>query len=249
MDLGISGKRAIVSAGTAGLGFAAASALVAEGARVAICGRDVGRTRDAAERLGRGTVAFACDLAVRDAPERFVRDAIDDLGGCDILVANAGGPPPGTFKSTELDAYRDALELDCLSAIAMCRAAVPAMQAAGWGRVVAVTSIGAKQPIANLIASSVARAALTSFLKITAREVAGDGVTVNNVCPGFHATNRLTGLHDDAGLESLATTIPARRLGDPADFGRVVAFLCSETANYVTGTSIQIDGGAYAGLL
>jgi 3-oxoacyl-[acyl-carrier protein] reductase len=249
MDLGIAGKRAIVAAATSGLGLATARALAREGAHVAICGRDGQRTRDAAAEIGDNALAFACDLTVPGAPERFVRDARQNLGGCDILVANAGGPPPGSFASTELDAYRDAFELNCLASIAMCRVAIPYMRENRWGRVVAITSIGAKQPIGGLMASSVARAALTSFLKITAREVARDGITVNNMCPGLHTTARLTNLHADAGLEALAASVPAGRLGDPADFGRVAAFLCSEAANYVNGTSIQVDGAALEGLL
>jgi 3-oxoacyl-[acyl-carrier protein] reductase len=248
MDFGISGKRAIVAAGTAGLGYGAAAALLAEGARVAICGRDIDRTREAAARLGSDTVAFACDLTVPDAAARFVRDASDDLGGCDILVANAGGPPGGTFASTDLDAYRYAFELNCVASVAMCQAAIPGMQANKWGRVVAITSIGAKQPIGGLMASSVARAAMTSFLKVTAREVARDGVTVNNVCPGLHLTGRLQNLHAGDGIDALAASVPAGKLGDPADFGRVVAFLCSEAANYVNGVSLLVDGAAYEGL-
>src|SRR4051794_30110798 len=118
MDLGIAGKCAVVAAGTAGLGYAAAAALCAEGVQVAICGRDLERTRDAATRLGHDTVGFACDLTDASAAEAFVRGATRALGGCDILVANAGGPPPGTFASSDLDAYRYALELDCLSSIA-----------------------------------------------------------------------------------------------------------------------------------
>jgi 3-oxoacyl-[acyl-carrier protein] reductase len=249
MDLGIAGKRAVVAAGTAGLGYASAAALHAEGALVAICGRDLERAQAAAARLGSGVVALSCDLTDTRAAEAFVHDASAQLGGCDILVANAGGPPGGNFASTELDAYRYALELNCLASIAMCRAAIRPMQANGWGRVVAITSIGAKQPIGGLIASSVARAAMTSFLKVTAREVARDGVTVNNVCPGLHTTGRLTSLHAGDGLEALAAAVPAGRLGNPDDFGRVVAFLCSQAANYVNGASIQIDGAAYEGLL
>ncbi|HEY3834105.1 MAG TPA: SDR family oxidoreductase [Acidimicrobiia bacterium] len=249
MDLGIAGKRAIVAASTSGLGLATARALAREGARVAICGRDLQRTREAAGEIGDNTIAFACDLTVEGAPERFVRDARQDLGGCDILVANAGGPPPGTFATTDIDGYRAAFELNCLASVAMCQVAIPYMRENKWGRVVAITSIGAKQPIGGLMASSVARAALTSFLKITAREVAHDGITVNNVCPGLHTTARLTNLHADNGLDALAAAIPAGKLGDPADFGRVVAFLCSEAANYVNGVSLLVDGAAYEGLL
>lgn len=249
MDLGIDAKRAIVAAGSAGLGFATAKALVAEGVRVAICGRDRARLAAAAQALGPGTVTVEADLGDPSSATAFVAEATVALGGCDILVANAGGPPPGTFATTDLDAYQYAFDLDCRSAIAMCRAAIPGMIEQQWGRVVAVTSVGAMQPIPTLMASGVARAALTAFLKVTAREVAAHGVTVNNLCPGFHTTGRLTNLYDERGLDQLAQGVPARTLGDPDDFGATAAFLCSQQARYITGTSVQVDGGAYAGLL
>ncbi len=249
MDLGLIGKRAIVAAGSAGLGFATAEALVREGAQVAICGRDEAKLATARAALGDDVIAIVADLSEPEEAGRFVDEAHDALGGCDILIANAGGPPPGTFATTSLDAYQYAFDLDCRSAIAMCQRAIPHMIQQRWGRVVAITSLGAKQPIGGLAASSVARAAITSFLKITAREVAVHGVTVNNLCPGFHATDRLTGVYDEGTLESLAGSVPAGKLGDPYDFGRIAAFLCSESACYVTGASIQVDGGTFAGLL
>jgi 3-oxoacyl-[acyl-carrier protein] reductase len=173
-------------------------------------------------------VGIRADLADPARAAAFVEEAGERLGGpVDILVANAGGPPPGTFATTELDAYRAALELNCLSTIAMCRAAVPGMRERGWGRVVAITSLGARQPFGGLIASSTARAAVTAFLKVLALEVAGDGVTVNSVQPGTHLT---------------------ARLGDPGDFGEVVAFLCSQGAGFVTGVGLPVDGGANRGL-
>lgn len=247
MDLGIAGKRAVVAAGSKGLGFGAAAALAAEGCRVAICGRDAATVSAASARIG--AIPFVVDLADLDAAAGFVRDAAEVLGGIDILVANAGGPPPGTFATTDLDAYLAAFDLNCRSSIAMCREAIPRMQTQGWGRVVAITSVGVKQPIGHLIASSTARAALTAFLKITAREVAADGVTVNSVLPGFHATDRITGIYDAAGLEQLAASVPAGVIGDAADFGKVCAFVCSRPARFITGESILVDGGAYAGLV
>ncbi len=247
MDLGITGKRAVVAAGSKGLGFGAASALAAEGCRVAICGRDEAALSAASARIG--AVPFVADVSTPANAARFVRDAAEALGGVDILIANAGGPPPGTFASTDLAAYSFAFDLNCRSSIAMCQVAIPAMQSQQWGRVVAITSVGVKQPIATLIASSTARAALTAFLKVTAREVAGDGVTVNSVLPGFHATDRITGLYNDDGLEQLAASVPAHAIGDAADFGAVCAFLCSRPARYITGESILVDGGAYGGLV
>ncbi len=247
MDLGIAGRRAAVAAASAGLGLGAARALAAEGVRVAICGRDRERLAAAAAEVGEGAVGLAADVSEPDRAAGFVEQAAERLGGpVDILVANAGGPPPGTFATTDLDAYRAALELNCLSTVAMCRAAVPSMRERGWGRVVAITSLGARQPIGNLIASSTARAAVTGFLKVLATEVAGDGVTVNSLQPGTHHTARVAALA--GSLDEMASAIPAGRLGDPGDFGAVVAFLCSEQAGFVTGAGLHIDGGAFHGL-
>ncbi len=245
MDLGIEGKRAAVAAASAGLGLGSARALVAEGARVAICGRNDGTIRAAAEALGGGCIPIVADVGGEAGARGFVRDAKAALGGVDILVANAGGPPPGTFASTEMDAYRHALELNCLSTIAMCQEAVPAMCEAGWGRVVAITSIGVREPVPSLIASVAARTGLTGFLKVLAREVAPNGVTVNSAQPGLHWTKRLIDL--GASRETMAGAIPAGDVGDPDDFGRIVAFLCSETAKFVTGTGLLVDGGQSMG--
>ncbi len=243
MELGISGRRAAVAAASAGLGLASARALAADGVRVAICGRDRERVEAAVATLpGDGHAALVADVSEPAGAAGFVAAAADALGGPpDILVPNAGGPPPGTFASTPVDAYEPALHLNLLSVVAMCKAAVPAMQAAGWGRVVAITSISVKQPIGSLILSNTARAGATAFLKTLATEVASDGVTVNSVLPGLHATDRLLGLHGGQA--------PAGPVGDPADFGSVVAFLCSEQARFVTGVALQVDGGSYAGLL
>ncbi|MCC5951892.1 MAG: SDR family oxidoreductase [Acidimicrobiia bacterium] len=251
MDLGIGGKRAAVAAGSAGLGLGAAQALAADGVHVAICGRSTDRLEAAAEaiRAGGGRVeTVVADVGTAEGAADFVDRATDVLGGPpDILVANAGGPPPGTFASTTMEDYRTAVELSFLSTVAMCQRAVPPMQAAGWGRVVAITSVGARQPIGRLMASTAARAGLTGFLKVLATEVAPDGVTVNSVQPGVHGTDRLRSMAPDA-LASLRADVPSGRLGDPGDFGAVVAFLCSQQAGFVTGTALPVDGGATRGL-
>jgi 3-oxoacyl-[acyl-carrier protein] reductase len=216
---------------------------------VAICGRDEAKVADAAARIGSGAVPLVADVSTAAGAVAFAREAGAALGGVDILVTNAGGPPAGTFGSVDVDQYVAAFELNCLSAIAMCKEVVPAMQAQGWGRVLAITSVAVRQPIATLILSNTARAGLTGFLKTLAREVAADGVTVNSLLPGYHATARLTQLYGSDGLAGLATGVPAGRLGEPGDFGRVAAFLCSEPARFVTGTATPVDGGTYAGLL
>lgn len=254
MDLGIGGRRAAVAAGTAGLGLGTARALVAEGVHVAVCGRDPDRLAGAVGDLraaatgGAGVVGFAADLADPSAAATFARDAAEALGGpLDIVVPNAGGPPPGTFADTDLGAYRAAFETNCLATVELCRATVPVMCDRGWGRVVAITSIGARQPIDHLMASSVARAGVTSFLKLLSAEVAGRGVTVNNLQPGMHATARVLEMSEESTAASRAA-IPAGRAGDPDDFGAVAAFLCSQQASFVTGVGLHVDGGAYRGL-
>jgi 3-oxoacyl-[acyl-carrier protein] reductase len=250
MDLGISGRTAAVAAASAGLGLASAQALAADGVRVVICGRDQARIDAAVASLpGSGHVGLVADVGTPAGATGFVAAATEALGaGPDILVTNAGGPPPGNFSSTPLEAYQQALELNLLSVVAMCSAAVPAMRERKWGRVVAITSIAVKQPVAALILSNTARAGATGFLKTLATEVAADGVTVNSALPGLHATDRLVQLHG-GDVSAAAKSVPTRTVGDPADFGAVVAFLCSDQAKFLTGVALQVDGGAYPGLL
>ena len=243
MDLGIERRRAAVAAGSSGLGLGAAKALAAEGARVAICGRDRARLDRALEEIGRRrALRMVCDVGSAEGGAEFVEAAVDALGGpLDVLVPNAGGPPPGTFASTPVEAYPDALDLNLLSIVGMCKAAVPGMQERGWGRVVAITSMSVRQPIPNLILSNTARAGATAFLKTLALEVAGDGVTINSVQPGMHDTPRLGALFTDEQKSQM-------RMGDADDFGSIVTFLCSEQAKYVTGLQLHVDGGSFAGL-
>jgi 3-oxoacyl-[acyl-carrier protein] reductase len=241
MDLGITGKRAAVAAASSGLGLGAAKALAAEGVQVAICGRDQGRIEAAAAEVGHGCVPLVCDVGNAEGAARFVAMATEALGGVDILVTNAGGPPPGDFAATDVDAYPAALDLNLMSVVAMCKAAVPPMQRAGWGRVVAITSLAVRQPMPNLILSNTARAGATGFLKTLAREVAADGVTVNSVQPGLHWTKRVQALYPDGPGD--------QRMGDADDFGAVVAFLCSQQASFITGVQLHVDGGAYQALL
>ena len=241
MDLGITGRRAAVAAASGGLGLAAAKVLAAEGAAVAICGRDEARVDAAARSVAHGCVGLTCDVAGAHGGTAFVNAATDALGGIDILITNAGGPPPGNFASTDVDAYPGAIALNLMSVVAMCKAAVPAMRERRWGRVVAITSLAVRQPMPDLILSNTARAGATGFLKTLAREIAGDGVTVNSLQPGLHRTARVKALYGDD-----ADDMP---MGDADDFGAIVAFLCSEQANYLTGAQIHVDGGAYQALL
>lgn len=246
MDLGISGRTALVTGASAGLGLACAQALAAEGVRVAVASRSTEKLAAAVATLDGDPVMLTVDLSDPASVDALVGDAMEALGHVDILIANGGGPPPGNFASTDVDAYPAALQLNLLSMVALTKAFVPPMQERGWGRVVAVTSAAVRQPMDYLILSNTARSGLTAFLKTTATEVAGNGVTVNTVQPGVHATDRLTQLYDD--LDEVARSVPTQRLGDPGDFGRIVAFLCSESARSITGASVPVDGGAIKGL-
>ena len=247
MDFGLAGRRALVTGASSGLGLSSAAALAAEGVRVVMVARDADRLGRAAASVEGDVYVLPGDVSDISGVGELVATAAQMLGGLDILVANAGGPPAGTFASTELDAYLPALELNLLSTVAMCTAAVPLMRDGGWGRIVAVTSISVREPIGNLILSNTARAGLTGFLKTLSREVAGDGITVNSLQPGLHRTPRLVDLHGDA-VDDLGAMIPAGVVGDPDDFGAIAAFLCSDAARFVTGAAIPVDGGAAHGL-
>lgn len=251
MDLGISGRRALVAASSQGLGRETARALLEAGCDVVLSGRDAGRLDEAVTDIGGGTPIVA-DLSSADAGVALVDQATEALGGLDILVTNNGGPPPGTFESTDIEAYQGALDMNLLSMLAMVKTAVPPMREQGWGRVLAITSVSVRQPIPTLILSNTARAGLTAFLKTTALEVAADGVTVNTIQPGLHATARVTDLYRDQTTgemsREVAMSVPAHVIGDAGDFGRIAAFMCSEHAKFMTGVSVPVDGGAHAGL-
>ena len=245
MDLGLAGKRAVVAGASSGLGLGCAQALAAEGARVVIGSRSAGRIAAAADTI-EGAIGLVADVGSTEGAVDFVQRGIEALGGIDILIANAGGPPAGNFASTDLDAYARAVDLNLLSTVAMVHTAVPAMQEQGWGRIVAITSLSVRQPMANLILSNTARAGVTGFLKTVATEVGRDGITVNSLQPGLHATERLIGLGTD--LEAAAAGNPSRSIGTAEDFGKIAAFLCSDAAKFITGTALAVDGGANGGL-
>lgn len=247
MDLGITGRRALVAASSAGLGLGTARALGAAGCQVVVSGRDPDRLAAAVDAVP-GAVGIQADVSTVEGATALVAAATEALGGIDILVTNAGGPPPGTFASTDVDQYPAALELNLLSVVAMCKAAVPAMQEQGWGRVLAITSVSVRQPIADIMLSNTARAGVTGFLKTLALEVAIDGVTVNSIQPGLHLTDRITSVWGDEAAEALGATVPTGTVGDADDFGEVAAFLCSEQAKFVVGVALPVDGGSHKGL-
>lgn len=263
MDLGLKGRPALVAAASRGLGKACATSLAAEGASVAICARDRGALEEArdeiAEATGSTVVAIPADVSIEEDAVRFVREGTEALGGCEILVTNAGGPPTGRFEELDDDAFREALDGLFFSTLRMARAAIPSMRRAGYGRVVVISSIAVKQPIPNLILSNAVRAGVAGWAKTLADEVAADGITVNAVMPGRVDTDRVRWLLERSAeaagrtveeeRRAQAAMIPVGRFGEPAEVGDLVAFLASERAAYLTGCSILADGGLYRGLL
>jgi 3-oxoacyl-[acyl-carrier protein] reductase len=236
MDLRIAGKAALVTAASKGLGLGTAAALAAEGCRVAINGRDPERLATAAATMPDALV-LPGDVTDPETPAQLVAATIERFGAIDILVANAAGPPKARALELSDDALRAALDANLLTSIRLVRAAMPSMRAAGWGRIVLITSIAVKQPIPDLAASNTARAGLWAWAKTAAADLIGDGITLNLLCPGLHATDRVRELGHSGAL------------GDPGDFGRVAAFLCSAHAGFVSGVALQVDGAATLGLL
>lgn len=245
MDLGLDGSRALVTAASKGLGRACAAALAAEGARVFIVSRDQALLSRVQGEIG-AVGHLAANLADPAAPAQVVAAAVGLLGGLDILVCNAGGPPPGTFESVPAESWEVAYNLTLMSAVRLTRCALPHLKESGRGRIVNLTSMSVRQPMANLLLSNAFRTALTATAKTLSAEVAAHGVTVNNLAPGVILTDRARQIYSD--LEATAREVPLGRLGTPEEFGAACAFLCSAQAGYITGQTLGIDGGAVRGL-
>ncbi|HET9016114.1 MAG TPA: SDR family oxidoreductase [Thermomicrobiaceae bacterium] len=256
MDLGLRGKVALVPASSSGLGRAVALVLAEEGARLAICSRDAGAIEAvAAEARQRGAevLATAADVSRADDIDRLVASTVERFGGIDVLVTNAGGPPAGTFDRFSDDDWQAAFELTLMSVVRLIRASLPSMQARGGGAIVCMTSSSIKQPIPNLLLSNVMRAGVAGLAKTLADEVADDHIRVNTIVPGRIATPRVEHLDRvNAEREGVAvavveqreaTRIPLRRYGGPEEFADAVAFLVSDRASYITGATLQVDGG------
>ena len=261
MDLGIKGRVAFVAASSKGLGRSVAEALAADGVRLALCARDAETLAETASRIrdrwGVDVLEGALDVTDFEAVTAFLNKTREEFGSIDICVTNAGGPPAGTFEDFSLDDWRQAFELSFMSTLHMIREVLPDMRNQRWGRIVTITSISVKQSIDGLILSNAIRAWVVGLLKSLVREYGSDNVLFNNVCPGATATDRLLnvaatraeqqGITRDEVIDRMGASIPLGRVGQPKEFGPLVAFLCSERAAYISGTSTAIDGGEVRG--
>lgn len=253
---------ALVCAASRGLGRASAEALARDGFRVAICARGgtaLAETSDAIKQAGGDVLPIQADLSVAEDVERVIATTVDAFGGVDVLVTNTGGPPSGPFMALDEAAWKGAIDSLLLSVVRLCRGAIPHMQARGGGRIIHVTSISVKQPIEGLVLSNALRSAVTSLAKTLSVELAPHNILVNCVAPGYTRTDRIVELSEQAAVREGTTAgaierrtvarIPLGRMGEPKEFGAVVAFLASPAASYVTGVTIPVDGGWTRGLL
>jgi 3-oxoacyl-[acyl-carrier protein] reductase len=257
MDLGIKGKVAFVAAASRGLGRAVAEELAAEGASLVLCARNAETLGLVGEQIAKisGVPVFyvAADVSNAEDVARAVQAGVEEFGQVDILVTNAGGPPAGRFEDLSREMWESATRLTLNSVLELTRAVLPGMKERGWGRILNITSIAVKQPVDNLMLSNSLRAAVTGFARTLANEVAMHGITVNNILPGYTRTERVEELARAAaereGISQAETNakweaeIPMKRLGEPREFAALAAFLVSERASYITGTSIAVDGG------
>lgn len=262
MDLGLKGKVAFVAASSRGLGAAIAEGLAAEGAHIACCARSAeihDKAADLGKRFGVQAIGIEADVSRPEDVSRAVGAALERFGQVDILVTNAGGPPPGPFENHAPDAWDKAIALNLSSVVNLVRAVLPGMKARHWGRILNVTSIAVKQPVDNLILSNSVRAAVTGFARTLANEVAPFNITVNNLMPGYTRTERLDqlaaanavakGVPKEAAFATWEQQIPMGRVGEPQEFAALATFLASERASYITAQSIAVDGGWIRSLL
>ena len=263
MQLGLGGKIALVAAASRGLGRAVAEELAREGAHVVLCARGAEALHATADAIraetGVRVTEVVADLSDAAGVARVTERALAEYGRVDILVTNSGGPPAGPFEAHSAQVWATAVRQNLGSVVELTRAVLPGMKERRWGRIINVTSIAVKQPVDNLILSNSVRAAVTGFARTLANEVAPFGITVNNVMPGYTRTQRveelaqknaaLHGTTAEAERSAWEGQIPMRRLGEPAEFAAMVAFLASERASYTTGASIPVDGGWIRGLL
>jgi 3-oxoacyl-[acyl-carrier protein] reductase len=263
MDLGLEGKVAIVAASSRGLGKACAAELAQQGATVVICARDPAQLQATADEIhaatGAEVLALQVDLTERDQIAHLADETLRRFGRIDVLVTNNGGPPAGYFDDFDDESWRAAHDLTLLSAVRLIRAVLPAMRVEGSGRIVNITSVSVKQPLDNLLLSNVYRAGVVALAKTLSAQVAEDGITINNVAPGYTRTDRVMELAEERAeregrsvddvLSGITQEYPMGRMGKPEELAALVAFLASEQASYITGTTIQVDGGYVRSLL
>jgi 3-oxoacyl-[acyl-carrier protein] reductase len=252
VDLGLKGRRALVTAASKGLGRACANALAAEGALVVISSRDGALLEKVAKDIG-AHGWHPADMSVAGGPESAVEAAATALGGLDILVVNAGGPPAANFQGTSLENWDVAHQLTLMSAVRLIKSALPHLKQSDQGRIVIVTSISVRQPLSQLVLSNSVRAAVTGMAKTLSGEIGPDGITVNCLAPGAVLTDRIrnlapAGVDIEKYIQTSAEAVPLRRMGDPAEFGATCAFLCSKQAGFITGQTIGVDGGTLVGV-
>ncbi len=263
MELGLRGKAALVAAASGGLGKAVAMEMSREGAKVAICARDNPELPRAVEEIHAATggevIGIPADLTDAAQAAEFVRKGMEHYGTVDILVTNAGGPPNKTFLEIEDDLWQLGFRLNLMSSIILAREVIPTMIQKKWGRIINMTSISVKQPIEGLILSNTVRSGVIGLAKTLSNELARYNITVNNVCPGYMMTERVRslsavvaekeGTRPEDVVNRWESAIPMGRMGTPEEFAALVTFLASERAGYITGASIQIDGGYYKGVM
>ncbi|WP_158968418.1 SDR family oxidoreductase [Chachezhania sediminis] len=254
MDLGIAGKRALVCASSKGLGLGCAQALAAEGVDLVMNARGAEALEASAEAIRRDYGVTVTTVAIDVTSPQGQAEVLEAAAGVDILVTNAGGPPPGMWSDWDREDFIKALDANMLTPIAFMKGLMPAMMDRGWGRVVNITSQSVRAPIAQLGLSNAARTGLTGYVAGTARQVAPYGVNINNLLPGIHATDRAVsldggvaaaqGITAEEARERREATIPARRYGTAEEFGKACAFLCSQHAGFIVGQNLMLDGGA-----
>jgi 3-oxoacyl-[acyl-carrier protein] reductase len=261
MDLGLKDRVAIVAASSHGLGQATARALAAEGCKLAMCSRNLKAVEAAAEEIrgpnGAEVYYEALDVTEAAAVQRFVDNVARRFGRIDICVTNAGGPPAKGFMATTLEEWKRAAELNFLSVVYFAHQVIPHMQRNHWGRIITITSVAVKQPVPDLVLSNAVRSAVVGLVKSLANEFGKDGILVNNVGPGYTATDRLkelaaarsqaTGKSEQEMFEGWAADTALKRVGQPEEFANAVVWLASERASYITGQTLLVDGGTYKG--